>query len=83
MINIRTMNKLDRDDELIKRVLINRGYDKDIIDALLETGYSNELPVYNDLTKIRNSRSKRQEINTNYDETDNFLNTLKEFRNNL
>lgn len=39
--------------------------------------------VYNDLTKIRNSRSKRQEINTNYDETDNFLNTLKEFRNNL
>ena len=39
--------------------------------------------VYNDLTKIRNSRSKKQEINTNYDETDNFLNTLKEFRNNL
>ena len=52
MINIRTMNKLDRDDELIKRVLINRGYDKDIIDALLETGYSNELPVYNDLTNV-------------------------------
>ena len=50
MINIKTMNKLGRDDELIKRVLINRGYDKDIIDALLETGYSNELPVYNDLT---------------------------------
>jgi single-stranded-DNA-specific exonuclease len=46
------MNKLDRDDELIKRVLINRGYDKDIIDALLETGYSNELPVYNDLTNV-------------------------------
>lgn len=52
MINIKTMNKLDRDDELIKRVLINRGYDKDIIDALLETGYSNELPVYNDLTNV-------------------------------
>jgi single-stranded-DNA-specific exonuclease len=52
MINIRTMNKLGRDDELIKRVLINRGYDKDIIDALLETGYSNELPVYNDLTNV-------------------------------
>ena len=52
MINIRTMNKLDRDDELIKRVLINRGYDKDIIDALLETGYSNELPVYDDLTNV-------------------------------
>lgn len=52
MINIRTMNKLDRDDELIKRVLINRGYDKDIIDALLETGYSNELPAYNDLTNV-------------------------------
>lgn len=52
MINIRTMNKLDRDDKLIKRVLINRGYDKDIIDALLETGYSNELPVYNDLTNV-------------------------------
>jgi single-stranded-DNA-specific exonuclease len=46
------MNKLDRDDELIKRVLINRGYDKDIIDALLETGYSNELPVYDDLTNV-------------------------------
>ena len=52
MINIRTMNKLDRDDELIKRVLINRGYDKDIIDALLDIGYSNELPVYNDLTNV-------------------------------
>ena len=52
MINIKTINKLDRDDELIKRVLINRGYDKDIIDALLETGYSNELPAYNDLTNV-------------------------------
>ena len=52
MINIRTMNKLDRDDELIKRVLINRGYDIEIIDALLNVGYSQELPMYNDLTNV-------------------------------
>ena len=52
MINIKTLNKLDRDDELIKRVLINRGYDKDIIDALLDTGYSNELPTYDNLTNV-------------------------------
>ena len=32
MINIKTMNKHNREEELIKRVLINRGYDKDIID---------------------------------------------------
>ena len=52
MINIKTLNRHGRDEELIKRVLINRGYDKDIIDALLETGYSSELPAYNDLTNV-------------------------------
>ena len=53
MINIKTMNKHSKEENLIKRVLINRGYDKDIIDALLSTGYSNELPVYDDLTNVK------------------------------
>ena len=52
MINIKTLNKHNGEEELIKRVLINRGYDKDIIDALLNTGYSDELPSYNDLTNV-------------------------------
>ena len=53
MINIKTMNKHSKEENLIRRVLINRGYDKDIIDALLSTGYSNELPVYDDLTNVK------------------------------
>ena len=38
MINIKTMNKHNSEEELIKRVLINRGYDIEIIDALLNVG---------------------------------------------
>ena len=52
MINIKTMNKHNSEEELIKRVLINRGYDIEIIDALLNVGYSQELPMYNDLTNV-------------------------------
>lgn len=52
MINIKTMNKHNSEEELIKRVLINRGYDVEIIDALLNVGYSQELPMYNDLTNV-------------------------------
>ena len=52
MINIKTMNKYNSEEELIKRVLINRGYDIEIIDALLNVGYSQELPMYNDLTNV-------------------------------
>jgi single-stranded-DNA-specific exonuclease len=37
---------------MIVNVLVNRGYDKEIIESLLETGYSNELPPYNDLTNV-------------------------------
>jgi single-stranded-DNA-specific exonuclease len=46
------MNKHNSEEELIKRVLINRGYDIEIIDALLNVGYSQELPMYNDLTNV-------------------------------
>jgi single-stranded-DNA-specific exonuclease len=53
MIKIKTTSRCSEDDNLIKRVLINRGYDKDIIDALLSTGYSNELPTYDDLTNVQ------------------------------
>ena len=52
MINIKTMNKHNSEEELIKRVLVNRGYDIEIIDALLNVGYSQELPMYNDLTNV-------------------------------
>ena len=52
MINIKTMNKHNSEEELIKRVLINRGYDIETIDALLNVGYSQELPMYNDLTNV-------------------------------
>ena len=52
MINIKTMNKHNSEEKLIKRVLINRGYDIEIIDALLNVGYSQELPMYNDLTNV-------------------------------
>ena len=53
MIKIKTTSRYSEDDDLIKRVLTNRGYDKDIIDALLNTGYSNELPLYNDITNVQ------------------------------
>ena len=53
MINIKTTNRHSEEENLIRRVLINRGYDKDIIDALLNIGYSNELPPYNDLTNVK------------------------------
>ena len=53
MIKIKTTSRYSEDDDLVKRVLINRGYDKDIIDALLNTGYSNELPKYNDITNVQ------------------------------
>ena len=53
MINIKTMNKHSKEENLIRRVLINRGYDKDIIDALLSIGYSSELPAYDDLTNVK------------------------------
>ena len=53
MINIKTMNKHNSEEELIKRVLINRGYDIEIIDALLNVGYSQELPMYDDLTNVK------------------------------
>jgi single-stranded-DNA-specific exonuclease len=46
------MNKHNSEEELIRRVLINRGYDIEIIDALLNVGYSQELPMYNDLTNV-------------------------------
>lgn len=39
--------------------------------------------VYNDLTKIRESKKNKETIINNLDETNEFLNTLKEFRNNL
>ena len=53
MIKIKTTSRYSEDDDLIKRVLTNRDYDKDIIDALLNTGYSNELPLYNDITNVQ------------------------------
>jgi hypothetical protein len=39
--------------------------------------------VYNDLTKIRENKKAKETIINNLDETNEFLNTLKEFRNNL
>lgn len=39
--------------------------------------------VYNDLTKIRENKKAKETIISNLDETNEFLNTLKEFRNNL
>lgn len=39
--------------------------------------------VYNDLTKIRENKKVKETIINNLDETNEFLNTLKEFRNNL
>ena len=39
-------------NKLITKVLINRGYDEEIINALLSTGYSEELPAYNDITNV-------------------------------
>jgi hypothetical protein len=39
--------------------------------------------VYNDLTKIRENKKTKETIINNLDETNEFLNTLKEFRNNL
>ena len=51
MIIERLKNKADT-NELITKVLINRGYDEEIINALLSTGYSEELPAYNDITNV-------------------------------
>lgn len=39
--------------------------------------------VYNDLTKIRENKKAKETVINNLDETNEFLNTLKEFRNNL
>ena len=39
--------------------------------------------VYNDLTKIRESKKVKEPVINKLDETNEFLNTLKEFRNNL
>ena len=52
MIRIKSMNKNNEYDSLITNVLINRGYREDIIEALLSTGYSDEMPSYNDLTNV-------------------------------
>ena len=51
MIIERLKNKANT-NELITKVLINRGYDEEIINALLSTGYSEELPAYNDITNV-------------------------------
>jgi single-stranded-DNA-specific exonuclease len=50
--NNKLKNLLIGHNEMIVNVLVNRGYDKEIIESLLETGYSNELPPYNDLTNV-------------------------------
>ena len=50
--NNKLKNLLIGHNEMIVNVLVNRGYDKEIIESLLETGYSNELPLYNDLTNV-------------------------------
>jgi single-stranded-DNA-specific exonuclease len=50
--NNKLKNLLIGHNEMIVNVLVNRGYDKEIIESLLETGYSNELPPYNNLTNV-------------------------------
>ena len=50
--NNKLKNLLIGHNEMIVNVLVNRGYDKEIIESLLSTGYSNELPPYNDLTNV-------------------------------
>jgi single-stranded-DNA-specific exonuclease len=50
--NNKLKNLLIGHNEMIVNVLVNRGYDREIIESLLETGYSNELPPYNNLTNV-------------------------------
>ena len=50
--NNKLKNLLIGHNEMVVNVLVNRGYDKEIIESLLETGYSTELPSYNDLTNV-------------------------------
>ena len=40
-------------NEMIVNLLVNRGYDKETIIALLSTGYSETLPKYNDITNVQ------------------------------
>ena len=52
-INNKLKNILIGHNEMVVNVLVNRGYDKEIIESLLETGYSNELPPYDDLINVK------------------------------
>lgn len=52
-INNKLKNILTGHNEMVVNVLVNRGYDKEIIESLLETGYSNELPPYDDLINVK------------------------------
>lgn len=62
MLQLKKINNIDTElkseleslgyNETIVNILVNRGYDTETITALLDTGYSEELPLYNDLINV-------------------------------
>lgn len=63
MLNLKRIENIDNNikqsfidlgyNKLLINLLINRGYEAEIIELLLNTGYSNELPKYDDLKNVK------------------------------